>query len=63
MKIDLFDDDICDVMNKHIKKGFLSENGELFFDDNNIVDKFNYHIEGLKELIKMTYNKKGGTDE
>tara|TARA_R100000655_G_scaffold31679_1_gene63328 strand:+ start:61 stop:252 length:192 start_codon:yes stop_codon:yes gene_type:complete len=63
MKIDLFDDDICDVMNKHIKKGFISENGELFFDDNNIVDKFNYHIEGLKELIKMTYNKKGGTDE
>jgi len=63
MKIDLFDDDICDVMNRHIKKGFISENGELFFDDNNIVDKFNYHIEGLKELIKMTYNKKGGTDE
>ena len=63
MKIDLFDDDICDVMNKHIKKGFISENGELFFDDNNIVDKFNYHIEGLKELIKMTYNKKEKTDE
>ena len=60
MKIDLFDDDICDVMNRHIKKGFISENGELFFDDNHIVDKFNYHIEGLKELIKMTYNKKEG---
>ena len=55
---DYFDDDICDVMNKYIKKGFISKNGDLFFDDDKIVADFNYHIEGLKNLIKMTYKEK-----
>ena len=54
---DYFDDDICDVMNKYIKDGFTSKNGDLFFDDDDIVKDFNYHIEGLKKLIKMTYKK------
>ena len=55
---DCLDDDICDVMNKYIKKGFTSENGDLFFDDDSIVKDFNYHIEGLVKLIKMTYKEK-----
>ena len=52
-----FDDDICDVMNKYIKDGFISENGDLFFDDGDIVKDFNYHIEGLLKLIKMTHKE------
>ena len=52
-----FDDAICDVMNKYIKDGFTSENGDLFFDDDDIVKDFNYHIEGLKKLIKMTHKE------
>lgn len=55
---DYFDDNICDVMNRYIKKGFISKNGNLFFDDDEIVADFNYHIEGLKNLIKMTYREK-----
>ena len=52
-----FDDAMCDVMNKYIKNGFTSENGDLFFDDGDIVKDFNYHIEGLLKLIKMTHKE------
>ena len=55
---DYIDDDICNAMNRYIKKGFISKNGNLFFDDDEIVADFNYHIEGLKNLIKMTYKEK-----
>jgi len=52
--LEYFDDDVCELMNKYIKKGFISEKGELFFDDDDIVDDFNYHLEGLKNLIRKT---------
>ena len=49
------DDDICNVLDKHIKKGFVSENGNLFFEDDEILDSFEFHLKGLQNLIKMTY--------
>ena len=52
--LEYFDDDVCELMNKYIKKGFISEKGKLFFDDDDIVDDFNYHLEGLKNLIRKT---------
>jgi len=52
---DKLDDDLCAVLNKHIKTGFISKDGYLFFDDEDIVDDLNLHIKGLITLIKMTY--------
>jgi len=46
---------LCAVLNKHIKTGFVSKDGYLFFDDEDIVDDLNLHIKGLITLIKMTY--------
>ena len=34
----------------------MSKNEELFFDDDEIVDVFNYHITGLQRLIVDTYD-------
>ena len=51
------DEDISDVMNKYIKDGFVSKNGNLFFEDDEILDSFEYHLKGLQNLIKMTYKK------
>ena len=53
---DSLDDDLCSVMDKHIKKGFVSEKGELFFDDDDIVNEFNSHLMGLQRLIIDTYD-------
>jgi|TARA_R110000824_G_scaffold285766_2_gene473892 hypothetical protein len=50
------DNDVCVLFNKYIKKGFVSEKGELFFDDDDIVSRFNFHLMGLQRLIVDTYN-------
>tara|TARA_R110000787_G_scaffold269526_1_gene376354 strand:- start:260 stop:727 length:468 start_codon:yes stop_codon:yes gene_type:complete len=52
---DSIDDGICEVMNKYIKKDFVSKNGELFFEDGDIVTSFNYHLMGLQRLVIDTY--------
>ena len=49
-----FDDDVCDLFNKYLGVGFVSENNNQFFDDEDLVADFNYHIEGLKKLIQYT---------
>ena len=55
--LESIDEDISDVMNKYIKDGFVSKNGNLFFEDDEILDSFEYHLKGLQNLIKMTYKK------
>ena len=52
------DDDITNVLDKYIKKGFISNNGKLFFEDDKILDDFEHHLKGLQNLIKMTYKEK-----
>ena len=52
--IEMFDDDVCDLFNKYLGVGFVSENNNQFFDDEDLVADFNYHIEGLKKLIQYT---------
>ena len=49
-----FDDAICDVVNEFLGTGFVSTNNEQFFNDEDIVADFNYHLEGLKTLIEYT---------
>ena len=50
------DDDICTIMDKYIKKGFVSENGELFFEDDELLTRFEYHLGGLQKMIVDTYD-------
>ena len=52
-----FDDDVCDLVNKYLGKGFISADNEQFFNDKDIVADFNYHLEGLKTLIEYTRGK------
>ena len=52
--IEMFDDDVCDLFNKYLGVGFVSKNNNQFFDDEDLVADFNYHIEGLKKLIQYT---------
>ena len=49
-----FDDAICDVVNEFLGTGFVSTNNEQFFNDEDIVADFNYHLEGLKRLLQNT---------
>ena len=52
------DDDITKVMDKYIKNGFISKNKELFFEDDDILDKYEYYVNGLKGLILDTHKIK-----
>jgi len=52
-----FDDAVCDVVNEFLGTGFVSTNNEQFFNDEDIVADFNYHLSGLKGLIQYTRGK------
>ena len=52
--MELFDDDFCDLFNKYLGKGFVSANNELFFEDGYLVEIFDLHLSGLKELLEYT---------
>ena len=54
--IEEIDDDICRIFDKYIKKGFVSENGKLFFEDDELLTRFEYHLGGLQRLIVDTYD-------
>ena len=49
------DNDLTKVMDKYIKDGFVSKNKELFFEDDDILDRYEYYVNGLKGLILDTY--------
>ena len=50
------DDDVCTIMDKYIKKGFVSNNGELFFEDEDLLRTFEYHLVELQRMIVDTYD-------
>ena len=49
-----FDDDFCDLFNSYIGENFVSKNNKQFFDDEDLVDDFDYHLDGLRRLILRT---------
>ena len=51
------DDDITILLDKYIAKYYLSEDGYLFFEDDKILDKFDFALNIIQSLIKDTYNK------
>ena len=55
--MEMVDDDVCDLFNKYLGRGFVSTNNEQFFNDEDIVADFNYHLSGLKQLIQYTRGK------
>ena len=53
-----FDDDLCDLFNKYIGRGFVSKDGYLFFEDEALEGKFSLATDMLKELIKYVLENK-----
>ena len=51
------DDDITILLDKYIAKYYLSEDGYLFFEDDKILDRFEFALSIIQSLIKDTYNK------
>ena len=49
-----FDDDFCDLFNKYLGTGFVSKNNKQFFDDEDLVDDFDFYLDGLRRLILHT---------
>jgi len=55
--IELFDDELCDIIQKYFVKGWKSKNNELFFDDDEIMYQFNLASNMLQNLIKQTQER------
>ena len=56
--LDFLDEDIMRVVDKYIAKGFVSDNGYLFFEDRVLEEKFTLAVDMLKELIKHTHKER-----
>ena len=56
-ELDFFDDDIMQIFDKYIAKGFVSDDGYLFFEDKALEEKFTLAVDMLKELIKHTHKE------
>lgn len=52
-----FDEELCNLMQKYIDVNHKHSDKELFFDDKDIVEDFNYALNILQRLIKETYKK------
>ena len=55
--LECIDDDITNVLDKYIAKYYLSKDGNLFFEDDKILDRFEFALSVIQSLIKDTYNK------
>ena len=49
-----FDDDFCDLFSRYLILTLGSLVDKQFFDDEDLVADFNYHLEGLKRLLQNT---------
>ena len=50
--IGFLDDDLCALIQEYMPLGWQSENGKLFFDDEEIVEEFNEAVAILTKLIR-----------
>ena len=55
--LECIDDDITNVLDKYIAKYYLSKDGNLFFEDDKILNRFEFALSVIQSLIKDTYNK------
>jgi hypothetical protein len=49
--VENLDEDVCALIQKYMPLGWLSENNELFFDDEEIVKEFDEAVAILTRLI------------
>jgi len=49
--VENLDDDVCTLIQKYMPEGWVSENNELFFDDEEMVSQFDDAVEILTRLI------------
>ena len=52
-----FDEELCNLMEKYIDVNHKHRAKELFFDDKDILEDFNYSVTRLQKLIKETYKQ------
>lgn len=52
-----FDDELCELMQKYIDVNHKHRAKQLFFDDKDINEDFNYALNILQRLIKETYKQ------
>jgi hypothetical protein len=52
-----FDDELCELMQKYIDVNHKHRAKELFFDNKDIVEDFNYALTILQRLIKESYKE------
>lgn len=51
VNVKYLDENLCDIIQEYMPKGWVSENNELFFDDEEIVSQFDDAVEILTRLI------------
>lgn len=55
--IDMFFDDLCDLIQEYFPMGWVSKNDQLFFDDEELMEDFDKATELLIDVIKQTKDK------
>lgn len=51
VNVKYLDENLCDLIQEYMPEGWVSENNELFFDDEEIVSQFDDAVEILTRLI------------
>lgn len=51
VNVKYLDENLCDLIQEYMPEGWVSENNELFFDDEEIVSQFDDAMEILTRLI------------
>lgn len=56
--VDMFFDDLCDLIQEYFPNGWTSKNDQLFFDDEELMEDFDKATELLIDVIKQTKEQK-----
>jgi hypothetical protein len=51
VNVKYLDENLCDLIQEYMPEGWVSENNELFFDDDEMVSQFDDAVEILTRLI------------
>jgi hypothetical protein len=51
VNVKYLDENLCDLIQEYMPEGWVSENNELFFDDEEMVSQFDDAVEILTRLI------------
>ena len=51
VNVENLDENLCDLIQEYMPEGWVSENNELFFDDEEMVSQFDDAVEILTRLI------------